>query len=477
VKHVSRRTVLRGALAGAAAALTVPPLALAAEDAPAGVRMDDKSLAGRKGYFRVGRDTRGVWWFVDPDGRPFLYRGVTSVSGFDAKTKRDDGTSYMTAIVKKYGDDGPNFRKATIERLKSWGFNALGAWGQDQFWDQGFPYTIILDASKHPDSPKLDNSNLPDVFDPAWAANLDAIAARLCAPHARSRDLVGYFTDNELSWAQVDGNNKPVVFDPSQVVMRPDREPSLLQKCLAMAPDRPAHKAAWEFVMKRHGNDLARLSRDWGLTEPLASRARLAELTQAKQGILSPGYVADDRAFSQDFAERYFRLTADAIRRHDPNHLILGCRFGAEPGAAVLTAMKRGHVDVLSANNYRHTMYDRVDGYHKATGLPVLIGEFAWVTDYFLKIPAEPEPPNGFPTELDRMKAKGEATLRKSFTHPALAGYTWYRWVDKADFKPPISYGLVTVDDEPNPVHIPLLRSLNAQAEALHAGRPGGGGI
>ena len=64
--------------------------------------------------------------------------------------------------------------------------------------------------------------------------------------------------------------------------------------------------------------------------------------------------------------------------------------------------------------------------------------------------------------------------LTRAWTHPALVGYTWYRWVDKPTneppYVPPISLGLVTLEDEPNPWHTDLLTRLNAQAEAIALG-------
>lgn len=364
----------------------------------------------------------------------------------------------------KYGPD-PAFRNATFARLRAWGFNALGAWADEKLWDQGFPYTINLDFTKIETAPKIDGTFLPDVFDPAWARAIDQQAKTLCVPRRDSRDLIGYFSDNELSWAQVRASSDvPLVFDPSQTTLREAQKPSLLQLCLAL----PAHSAAWEFVLTRHNNDLAAVGRAWNVAG-LDTRARLARWTSAGRAVLSAGYVKDDEAFSALFATRYFRLASEAIRRHDPHHLVLGCRFGGEPGPAVLAAMKRPFVDVLSANNYRHTLFERVDGYARATGLPVLIGEFAWVTDYFLKIPLGREPMGGFPA-LERMIVKGEAVLEKAWAHPAFVGYAWYRWVDKADFTPPISYGLVSVADEPNWTHLGVLKSIHERAEVLAVG-------
>lgn len=460
----TRRTLVSGI--GAAALTGAAP---AQAKADTFTPMDGKTLRGAPGFFRVGRDKQGVWWFADPQGRPFFFRGVTSIASDGWGTKRPDGTSYDKFIKFKYGEDLSAYRAATIARLKSWGFNGIGGFAGAEFFDNGFPYTITLNFSKLEGVPRIDGTFLPDAFDPTWHRLMDAEAARVCLPRKQSRDLIGYFTDNELSWAQAATEDRPALFDPSQNTLRPKNRPSLLQLCLSLPPDRSAHKAAWEWVGKRHG-DKAALARAWAAPLLVETDApeRLRDLTLAQTALYSPGYVADDTAWGRVFAEAYFQRCAEIIRKNDPNHLILGCRFGGPPGQGVLSAMRPAWVDVVSANNYRDTFYERMDIYAKGTGLPVLNGEFAWVTDYFLKQPLPNEPIGGLaPTE--RMLLKGRAALERAFTHPALVGYAWYRWVDKADFVPPISYGLVSVTDEPNFTHLGTLQQIHARSEQIHA--------
>ena len=61
----------------------------------------------------------------------------------------------------------------------------------------------------------------------------------------------------------------------------------------------------------------------------------------------------DDPDFTRKVAERYFSVYAAAIRRADPNHLLLGCRFAGMSGAPreVYEACGR-HCEVVSFNNY-----------------------------------------------------------------------------------------------------------------------------
>lgn len=427
---------------------------------PGAVRIDESTVNGQPGFFRVGQSTTGRWWLIDPDNQPFLFKGVSSVNRSGLFGGQTPGP-YTEVVEAKYGQDSAAFRETTLQRLRNWQFNALGAWTTEEFWDRGMPYTINLDFLKVGPRIRANGVRLPDVFDGEWARAIDAKAKTLVAAQQHSKLLVGYFTDNELAWNQGNRSDRPL---DSTVPLASDTQPSLLQKCLSLSRGRAAYLAAWNFVLQRHQNSLAQLSRDWHVE--VDSRNRVKQWTSEKRALVSQGYLADHRAFSQAFAQRYFQLTAEAIHRYDRNHLILGCRFGAPPGTAVLAATKRPWVDVVSANNYRYAMYDRIDIYYKATHLPVLIGEFSWGHRRFAERPLPDEPAGGL-APVQRMVQNGEQSLKRALTHPGIVGYTWYRWVDLPEGMPPISLGLVSIEDEPNLAHTEVLTRLNERAEEI----------
>jgi len=423
--------------------------ALAAE------RFDPTTITGTQGYFRVGRSMTGHWWFKDPEGQPFFYRGVTSVSRGD---DLEHPQPYTKTALDVYGADPRAFRKATFERLRNWGFNALGAWSNKELWDQGMPFTVILNFAQA--GPQIEGTYLPDVFDPAWEKGIDATAKNLAEPERTSKQLIGYFTDNELGWEQAPAGGLQLAGD----ALDPKLSPTLLQLCLSQAQGTPAYEAAWKFVLARHADSLQQLATAWKVS--LNARATVQLWTKEHSAIRSQEYLKDDAAFSGEFAHRYFELTAKAIRKYDPNHLILGCRFGGPPGDAVLAEVKRPWVDVVSANNYRYEMQARMNIYYRATGLPVLNTEFSWGHGGFSERPLPNEEPTGS-SALERMVENGKSALEDSFRLSGLVGWTWYRWVDKADFVPPITYGLVTIHNDPNTATTDLASRINGCAERI----------
>jgi hypothetical protein len=424
------------------------------------------AMRGKPGFFRVGRSKKGNWWLVDADGKPFVYRGVCAINRAGTQGgRRAKPGPYATVVDTKY-KTRQAFVDATIQRLRSWNFNALGAWCTEEFFDQGLPYTEIVEFARVRDRITAPGINLPDVFDPAWLSAVDAEANKLCTPRRDSKQVIGYFTDNELGWGQPDTDF--IWGAPDQMNMK---GATLLQVCLSQQKESPVYKETWKWLMARHEGSLAKLSFDWDTA--LAIEDDLRRFTVSTRWINTKGYGEDHRAFTREFARRYVQACAEAIRRYDPNHLILGARFGAPPGADVLAEFKQPWVDIISANNYRRNMSERMDIYYQAEKMPILIGEFSWGSPPFTNPKQWPEDAKGKPVH-EFVRSAGPATLEGAIRHSGVVGYTWYRWIQNAvgvDKENQTGYGLV--DDQDNEVmfNTKLLKEVNGRLESVAAGR------
>lgn len=433
-----------------------------AADLPTLPDFKPETLRGTSGYFRAGQTHGGVWWFLDPDGVAFFSRGVTAVNRAGTAGGRWARRGpYADTVDRRFGTADPRpFVEDVVQRLRRWNFNTLGAWTTPEFLDAGLPCTEILDfrrASEH--GFRLGPANLPDVFDPRWAADCDRCAGEVCGPRRESRSLIGYFTDHALGWAQESEGT--------------GGRPTLLQLCLSLEPSCAAYHAAWEFVLAPHGGEFEALAQAWGVDWP--NKAALRQLTLEERAVTTAGYCEDQRRFSREFARRYFSVTTDAIRRHDPHHLILGCRFNEPlPALEILQACMAPQVDVVSFNAGRREVRGSIEALHRATGCPVLLGEFSWSGEEFWKTRLEHEPPGL--SRLERMLRRGRASLEAAGAHPALLGYAWNRWVqgDPAEI-PPFASGLVYTNDLTAHEHVEPLAAINTGLECVHAGRPASG--
>src|SRR5438552_16195746 len=74
--------------------------------------------------------------------------------------------------------------------------------------------------------------------------------------------------------------------------------------------------------------------------------------------------------------EKYLEVINAAIRRHDPNHLNLGLRFGGGVPPAELLRASRAF-DVYSMNVYSTSVSAKVmEEIYRVTGRPIIVGQF-----------------------------------------------------------------------------------------------------
>jgi hypothetical protein len=375
---------------------------------------------GTAGYFRVAQTPAGSWWLLDPDGRPWFLQAVNEV-------RAAEGSPHDP-----------------VARLRAWGFNALGAAADAALHEERLPWVGTVNFCATGAVIHTGGARLPDVFDPEWPQAAAARAGEICLPHCERRELLGWITDDRPGWAQ-----------PG-----PAGRPALLQICLSLEPGFAAYHAAWEFVLALHGGRLEALAKAWA-QPAIKNKETVRELTRAEQGIATRGYLRDDARWSQEFARRYFALTAAAIRAHDPHHLVFGCRFGARPGAAVLAQCGSPAVDV--------PWIDPEDLPLVPPG-PVLAGDFSWVDARYYGAPGARRL-RGL-TSVERMFRRGRVALERAARNPAVIGYAWSRWRDEAGEQPPFASGLVHGNDAEAREHTELLADLNARLPALRSALP-----
>ena len=273
-----------------------------------GGRADKKTQA--KGFF-YPKKINGRWWLVDPDGNLFIHIGVCSVNAGSSKMnkkalKENFGTSkkwaqFSTKLLAKYGFNGTgawssnSLLKATADRpvyTQKWSF--MGSFGRSK--------KLVRQEPGHLGYP---NKCIP-VFHPEFEKFCDNYAKKL----AETKDdpyLLGHFSDNEL----------PVVFD-------------MLDRSLSLDANNPD---------LRYGYVAAK---NW-LDKRKKKSTGLSNITDA-----------DRKAFLEYVFETYYRITTQAIRKYDSNHLCLGSRLHGRAlrYPEIFRAAGR-YLDVVSVNYYR----------------------------------------------------------------------------------------------------------------------------
>jgi agarase len=439
----------------------------------------DTSAAPTNQFFHAAK-IDGRWWLITPDGHRFISKGVTSVQmGADA-IQGTDIRPYLDTNKAKYGNPVA-WRKATAERLMSWGFNSLGAWSDDAVAEitvnkQRLVYAPIVDLGAHYVGVKQKGAAwlhgiFPDAFDPEFETIAHQRAREVCSPRANDRWLLGWFTDNELRWG-------------------PDWRGTddLLTMFMALPASVPGKKAAVDLMHERY-TDVKKFNAVWNTT--FASWDEVAEAISIKQPYKREAvyrqnqeserqaneadpkraaFIADSDAFLARLAERYFRITAEAIKAADPNHMNFGARFAYVPPQPVVAAAAK-YVDGISFNCYRFDPRETIARY-SVFGKPLIIGEFSF-RGQDVGLPNSKGGGERVKTQADRAAAyKNFVTW--GLQSPYLVGYHWFEHCDEPKEGrfdgENCNYGVVNIHDEVYTELTSAMTEINAQAETLHGG-------
>ncbi|MGB5546929.1 MAG: hypothetical protein WBM74_10190 [Polyangiales bacterium] len=208
--------------------------------------------------------------------------------------------------------------------------------------------------------------------------------------------------------------------------------------------------------------------KDWRVpaTTMLEDYLLLEEGSAGRQ--MAEQYRGDPEGFLLTLADQYFRVTSEALREADPNHLILGARASSLTMPPQVPQAAAPYIDVFSVNFYA-TIGDLFDvlnenwgplvpiddwlqAYHELSGLPLMATEFSYRS-------SESDPPNTFPpiyftfpTQRERAAAY-DGYVQNCFDAPYIVGQHWFEYVDqplggRGDGEDN-NFGLITVNDEP----------------------------
>lgn len=169
-----------------------------------------------------------------------------------------------------------------------------------------------------------------------------------------------------------------------------------------------------------------------------------------------------------EIADAYYSIAAGALRRHDPNHLVLGDRYGTRAGIPeqVLEAAA-AHVDVLSIQTFpgmdRAVLEETlrtVDAWHARTGLPVLVADTGnWC-------PTEMSPHRTGSARDQAERGVGYAMLAEAFmTRDWCLGWHWCSWLEN----PVRGFGLKDPWDEPYRDLVDAVTETNLRLGVWHA--------
>ncbi len=391
---------------------------------PADVKLDrfgglsDVSLGKPSGFFRVSHE-KDRWALVDPDGNFFYSVGVNSVNTGGSKGEPN--------LVSKYKNK-ENWATETSKMLRGDGFNTLGCWSDyESFTNEGsrMPYAVQMNFAsayakkKRVTVPAFGHTGFPNecmpIFDPEFAPFCQERARDMATKLKDDPWLFGYFTDNEL----------------------PFRNEAM--KLYLELPEADAGHLAAKKWQTEHPDD------------------------------------KDGKQFSEHVAETYFATVCDALRKADPNHLIIGSRFhGRVTNFDQVFRAAGRHLDVISVNYYHAWSpdYAKTAKWAQWSGRPYLVTEW-----YAMTADADVEVTHGagfiVKTEADQGHFYQNFTLGLALDANCV-GWHWFKYSDSSVSpdsdeapKPTVHKGVVNAEFLPYPKLTQMMAELNKQVYPL----------
>jgi len=415
-----------------------------------GLDFDASVTARATGYFRLEQATNGVWRFITPGGHGFFLAANNGPSHMRGDACPALGYSpYTRTLEAKYGADVARWAADVVTRLRSWKFNAISTWDAPVkgITGTGLASVRVLQLGRsyarttpNCDSNLLDNvafpGQFPNVFRDDFADHCRRLAAKHCARERDNPWIVGWYTDNEITWR------------------------GAVKMVNGMSGDASAGTGLYDAVAKLPVTHSGRQALDRFLAEQ-GLKVGDAGVTQGVK-----------QAFLRLAAEKYYRTTTEAVRAAAPNHLVLGCRFAGFRSTPDIAWQEGGKWnDAMSVNSYppadltngfvmagfqqdKRPLAAKLREVYKLCGKPILLTEWSYPAKD-TPCPCKVGAGQRVPTQRERAAASA-LMARTLMGEGAVVGYSYFRWVDQ----PPLgrwkktggedcNYGLVDERDEP----------------------------
>jgi agarase len=250
--------------------------------------------------------------------------------------------------------------------------------------------------------------------------------------------LLGYFVDNESGWGHLDLLNRL----PKDAYLRREWGKYL------------------QSVYGDVGHFAAATGKDFASWEAVYNASDEKGLPQRDVQILEEMY-----------ARKYFEVITKTLKKYDPNHLYLGCRFTRALKPEHLLKVAGEYCDVVTVNVYAYEPErEQMNAWYRLTGRPILIGEHHVALDSDRQLPL-------------RWQVFSSAERYEYYTNyvrtwaemPYSLGCHWYQWADqnltgRASNGENQIVGFVDITDQPYDNLVQAVRDVSEKVYTWHAG-------
>lgn len=302
-----------------------------------------------EGFWRTGK-VGGRWYFVNPDGNATILHGLNGLLPDPARDGSTEQTKYWFNTL--FGGSVHTWADYAGRILSDYGFNYFTCSPRrtKYFWDyfdhtslrtlqspkegieNGQVETLYLLRSFAWDYNSKYGVSLSDseynkfvlLFNPDYLSYIENLAAEATAPFKESQNIIGYYIDNELPFNSYQDKYPLKGIELQHFLELKDRFTS----------------------SSRQGFD------EFAGAREFAQNFMLSKGVQPKVENITTA-LRDE--FRYEVARYYYKTMTEAIRKADPNHLILGSRlFDSSMYNEWTIKACAEYCDVVSVNYYNH---------------------------------------------------------------------------------------------------------------------------
>lgn len=387
------------------------------------------------GYFRIEK-IDGRWWFVDPDGYQFLSHGVDCVipgggggannldqranmfkelppEQFRQTYRNRQSASYGAwNLYRRYGEDfQKKANEMAIKRMDKWGLNTIANWSSAGVYGLNKKAHTLGLRGLGIDGGLM---GLADVYAPDFAAKMDSSMHSYLPANKNNPWVIGYFVGNEPSWLGQEARLCDLILEGRDRPIKAE-----LEKFMQNG-DTPERKK--EFIYKTFNT--------------------------------------------------FLQTVKKTMKRHDPNHLNLGIRFGnLNELDEELMEICRNAFDILSFNCYDlQPDPDMMDRALRLTDTPMIIGEYHFGTV-----------DRGMAQSLWQVESQEQRGVayryytEQGYAHPGLIGTGYFQWCDQDLMGRGLdgenyNCGLIDVTDRPYKYQVEAMMETAKRLYDVHSG-------
>jgi hypothetical protein len=377
------------------------------------------------GFFRVEKKAR--WWFVTPEGAAFLSFGLNHADSEYLSQKYN-----VDFWLAKFGCQDPSepafldgFAHKVMNDLAAFGMNTIGTHARkEKLGKLTVPYIQGLFFVSTPYWIEPPAREFADVYSVEFEERCQNIARKLVLPKAEDPFLIGYtltdcpvLTDLDAARHGQDPWGGPSPEAPTWPRVLRNRGPNA------------SGKKVFVSLARKQYPDIRQFNRVYKTSFPSFDELLNSENWSSVKKDAGVEDGGDNRVFLLDIVERYYNVACGAIRKFDPNHLILGDIINAQtPPPDDLVSLITRHTDLLAYQFYG--TYDEqshiLDRWSKLTGKPL------FHADSCFSVPCKEMPaPIGAVCPNQEVRAHRFLDFAtRVFARPDFIGWNWCGWVD-----------------------------------------------